>query len=78
MLLLIVWVVRKNMRPIHRLSQAVSQRTEQDLTPLPTQNIPSEVVGFVSAINLLLDKAGGLCSSKNGLSPMRPTNCAAR
>lgn len=58
MLLLIVWVVRKNMRPIHRLSQAVSQRTEQDLTPLPTQNIPSEVVGFVSAINLLLDKAG--------------------
>ena len=58
MLLLFVWVVRKNMRPIHRLSQAVSQRTEQDLTPLPTQNIPSEVVGFVSAINLLLDKAG--------------------
>ena len=58
MLLLIVWVVRKNMRPIHRLSQAVSQRTEQDLTPLPTQNIPSEVVGFVLAINLLLDKAG--------------------
>ena len=58
MLLLIVWVVRKNMRPIHRLSQAVSQRTEQDLTPLPTQSIPSEVVGFVSAINLLLDKAG--------------------
>jgi len=46
---------RVSVTPIAQIAACTSA---QDLTPLPTQNIPSEVVGFVSAINLLLDKAG--------------------
>lgn len=51
---LIVVIVQLTMRPIARLSQKVETREQHDLTPLPMEKIPTEVRGFVRAINRLL------------------------
>lgn len=50
------WIVRRTMLPIKRLSQQVAARQDSDLSPLNTQGIPSEIKGFVQAINHLLQR----------------------
>ena len=64
MLVLTVLVVHRNMRPVRRLSQEVEQRAAQELAPLPVQDVPSEIQGFVSAINRLLAKTDGFVRSQ--------------
>lgn len=54
--LLTIIIVQYTMRPIYQLSQKVEKRHEQDLTPLSVKNIPSEIKGFVVAINNLLKR----------------------
>ena len=55
---LVIWltivIVRFAMKPVDRLSKKVEMRHEQDLTPLPTEKIPTEIRGFVVEINRLL------------------------
>ena len=46
-ILLTIIIVRYAMKPVDSLSQKVEKRHGQDLTPLPTDKIPSEVKGFV-------------------------------
>ena len=50
------WIVCRTMLPIKRLSQQVAARQDSDLSPLNTQGIPSEIKGFVQAINHLLQR----------------------
>ncbi|MGQ0286389.1 ATP-binding protein [Pasteurellaceae bacterium 22721_9_1] len=54
--LLTIIIVRLAMKPVDRLSRKIEKRHEQDLTPLPTQKIPSEIRGFVIEINRLLGR----------------------
>lgn len=53
---LIFWLVKRTMKPIEQLSNSLTLRQEQDLTPLSLAKIPTEVTGFVQAINQLLGR----------------------
>ncbi|WP_443091186.1 ATP-binding protein [Basfia succiniciproducens] len=53
---LIFWIVKRTMKPVERLSKSLLQRTEQNLIALPTEQIPTEIMGFVQAINQLLGR----------------------
>ncbi len=54
LLLLVAHLVRTMFRPITTLAQDVDQRGEQDLQPMATEALPTEVRPFVAAINRLL------------------------
>lgn len=56
MILLTVWITHKAMRPVRKLSQSLEQRRINGLPALSVYNIPSEIRGFVTAINLLLKR----------------------
>ena len=53
-ILLTVWVVSRTM--LKRLSQSLSVRQENDLSPLNDTDAPSEMTGFIAAINRLLKR----------------------
>ena len=55
-ILLTVWITHQAMRPVRMLSQNLERRRLDDLSALNTDNIPSEIKGFVTAINLLLKR----------------------
>lgn len=55
-ILLTVWITHQAMRPVRILSQNLEHRRLDDLSALNTDNIPSEIKGFVTAINLLLKR----------------------
>lgn len=49
-------MVRRAMKPVDELSKKIEQRHEQNLTPLPTDEIPREIRGFVVEINRLMGR----------------------
>lgn len=55
-ILLTVWITHRAMRSVKTLSNDLEQRQINDLSPMDTQNIPSEIQGFVVAINNLLQR----------------------
>ena len=55
-ILLTVWITHRTMRSVKTLSSDLEQRQINDLSPMDTQNIPSEIQGFVVAINNLLQR----------------------
>lgn len=55
-ILLTVWITHRAMRSVKTLSNDLEQRQINDLSPIDTQNIPSEIQGFVVAINNLLQR----------------------
>ena len=65
------------MRSVKTLSNDLEQRQINDLSPMDTQNIPSEIQGFVVAINNLLQRTDENVRQQQRLSPMPHTNCAA-
>ncbi|CAI1878318.1 Sensor protein qseC [Serratia grimesii] len=59
LLLVVADLIKKSMQPIHRLAHALEQRGEQDLTPLPVNELPREIAPFIAAINRLFGKVAG-------------------
>lgn len=55
-ILLTVWITHRAMRSVKTLSNDLEQRQINDLSPMDTQDIPSEIQGFVVAINNLLQR----------------------
>ena len=55
-ILLTVWITHRTMRSVKTLSNDLEQRQINDLSPIDTQDIPSEIQGFVVAINNLLQR----------------------
>lgn len=55
-LMMLPWAVRWGMRPLVRLRAEVDQRAAADLTPLATDDIPSEIRDLVGAFNGLLER----------------------
>lgn len=53
-LLAIVWVVRANLAPLRRLRERLAARSARDLSPVPTQGLPTEVTPVAEALNGLL------------------------
>lgn len=58
LLLLVADLVRKMFLPIASLSSRLDQRAEDDLQPVPQDDLPSEVRPFAAAINRLLGRVG--------------------
>ena len=58
MILLTVWITYRAMRPVKTLSASLGQRRSDDLSPLDGEDVPSEIQGFVTAINQLLQRTG--------------------
>lgn len=56
LLFMVADLVKKIFRPIRQLSVAVHNRSEQDTTPLDTEDQPREIVPFIRAINRLLER----------------------
>ena len=55
-ILLTVWITHRTMRSVKTLSNDLELRQINDLSPMDTQDIPSEIQGFVVAINNLLQR----------------------
>ncbi|MGE0350149.1 sensor histidine kinase [Hydrogenophaga sp.] len=49
--LVVVFVVQRATRPVRALSHALSQRSENDLSPLPTEGAPRELLPLLDATN---------------------------
>lgn len=60
MIALLIVILQRALRPIQQLSRNVEQRQDYDLTPLDTAAVPSEIQGFVHAINRLLLRTDNL------------------
>ncbi|WLS10506.1 ATP-binding protein (plasmid) [Shinella sumterensis] len=59
-LLILGWIIDRVMARLNRLAGAVTTRDTAAEDPLPTLDVPTEVVPFVSAINLLLARLQAL------------------
>ena len=56
----VVLVVQHATRPVRRLSATLAARPENDLTPLPTGEAPTELRPLLDATNLLMGRVGHL------------------
>ena len=53
---LLIWQIRRALRPLRQQSQELQQRQATNLAPLNPQQAPSEIQGFIHAINQLLHR----------------------
>ncbi|WP_371229546.1 ATP-binding protein [Pseudomonas sp. QE6] len=58
LLLVVADLIRKLFRPIALLSSEIDRRDEQDMAPIDTRRVPTEIRSFVLAINRLLGRVG--------------------
>ncbi len=56
LLLIIGYLIRQMFKPVTQLAKELDQRSEQDLRQIDQQNLPSEVLPFVDAINRMLER----------------------
>jgi len=52
--LVVAWALKRGLQPLHDTSRRVSDRDASRLDPLPTANVPAELVPLVEQINALL------------------------
>jgi two-component system sensor histidine kinase TctE len=57
---LVVWMVlKRGLQPLRDLESNLEHRTSDDLSSLPLQNAPAEIVPFIRAMNELLNRVQG-------------------
>ena len=56
---LLAWVLRRALSPLEETSRRVSDRDAARLDPLPTHNVPLELLPLVAEINRLLERVAG-------------------
>ncbi|HEY9573277.1 MAG TPA: histidine kinase dimerization/phospho-acceptor domain-containing protein, partial [Pusillimonas sp.] len=56
LLIILISLIRKMFRPITELAAQIDERSEQDLRPMPSHGLPTEVRPFVRALNRLLER----------------------
>jgi two-component system, OmpR family, sensor kinase len=52
--LVVAWALKRGLQPLHDTSRRVSDRDASRLDPLPTANVPAELLPLVEQINALL------------------------
>ncbi len=60
LILVLAWLIRKELRPIQRLSQEVSSRKSGDVSLLNTQSLPAEILPLVQNLNQFFDRTSML------------------
>jgi len=63
-LFLVLIVVRNAFRPLLDLRDAIRQRNEEDLTPVPASNVPNELSPLVDAINFHMGRLARLLEAR--------------
>ncbi len=58
------WLAALTLRPLQRLTRGVRTRDANSLEPLPTQNLPDELVPLAGALNGLLTRLGSALSAQ--------------
>ncbi len=56
LVLMMLVVIGRSLRPLHRIAGKLKARAVNDLEPVPTQGVPVEIVPFIDAINNLLGR----------------------
>lgn len=56
LLIILISLIRKMFRPITDLATQIDGRSQQDLQPIPSHHLPTEVRPFVRALNRLLER----------------------
>lgn len=54
LVLVVSWAVRRGLRPLKEVGRQVSQRQDQDMSPIETGDVPREVTPLLNEINALL------------------------
>lgn len=56
LVLFMAWVLRRGLRPLRHISRRVQERDARRLDPLPTANVPAELLPLIGQINGLLTR----------------------
>jgi two-component system OmpR family sensor kinase len=56
LMLAVWWLIERSLAPLQRTRRQVAAREASDLSPLPTQGLPEEVLPLVGEINLLFER----------------------
>lgn len=59
LVVIVAWVLKRGLAPLHETSRRVSDRDASRLDPLPTTNVPQELLPLVEQINALLARLEG-------------------
>ncbi|MDX3984470.1 MAG: ATP-binding protein [Achromobacter sp.] len=65
---LLIFAVRRAIRPVRDLSAQLERRRPDDANPLPTANVPGELKVLVDAMNGLLARVGSLIEQERRLT----------
>ena len=58
LMLAVGWIITRSLAPVQRMRREVAGRADDDLSPLPEQDLPDEVRPLVREINLLFQRVG--------------------
>jgi two-component system OmpR family sensor kinase len=59
LVVIVAWVLKRGLAPLHETSRRVSDRDASRLDPLPTAHVPQELLPLVEQINALLERLEG-------------------
>ena len=59
LVVIVAWVLKRGLAPLHETSRRVSDRDASRLDPLPTEGVPEELAPLVEQINALLARLEG-------------------
>lgn len=65
---LLIWAVRRTLRPMLTLSHAIADRAPGDPAPMSMDNVPSELTPLVRAMNQMLDRVSALIEQERRLT----------
>jgi len=61
------WLVRRALRPVSRLGEELSARTEDALDPVPGEHLPQELLPLVGGFNRLLQRLAQVFAAQRAL-----------
>ncbi|MFR8207231.1 MAG: hypothetical protein ACLU99_13735 [Alphaproteobacteria bacterium] len=76
LLLAVIWMVSRELRPLRRIADELSERDSDNLHPLSLSGQASEILPLIKAINTQFSALNKCCSANAVLSLIPPTNCA--
>lgn len=66
--LLVLWIVRRTLKPLDALTRAIAHRPAESLESLPVAALPAEVRPLVDEINVLLGRLGSVLARERSFT----------
>jgi two-component system OmpR family sensor kinase len=64
LMLAVGWVISASISPLSRMRRQIASRPATDLSPLPQQGVPQEVLPLVRELNLLFGRVGDMLAAQ--------------